>query len=153
MRRTAICIAIILLMSTPTFGQEPYDGIIRSCKDPNCQFQGVGLGGHLENFAPDGTLVWEYYFSNADHLQHHDIQPMPNGNVLVIAWDRKTNAEAIAAGRQNITGEIWPTMIAEIEPVGTTDGNIVWEWHAWDHLIQDVDPNLPNYASRPIIPS
>jgi hypothetical protein len=65
---------------------------------------------------------------------------MPGGNVLVIAWEKRTLAEAQALGAMNVTGEIWPTLVAEIEPVGATGGNIVWEWHLWDHLVQDVDP-------------
>jgi hypothetical protein len=49
-------------------------------------------------------------------------------------------------GVVNATGDLWPTLIAEVEPVGATGGNIVWEWHIWDHLIQDVDPGKPNYG-------
>mgnify|MGYP007000438460 len=47
-------------------------------------------------------------------------------------------------GRQNISSEIWPTMIVELHP---PEGNIVWEWHLWDHLIQDVDPSLSNFGN------
>ena len=28
-------------------------------------------------------------------------------------------------------------MITEIEPIGSNQAEIVWEWHFWDHLIQD----------------
>jgi hypothetical protein len=34
----------------------------------------------------------------------------------------------------------------EIKPTGKTTGDIVWEWHAWDHLIQDVDKSKPGYG-------
>ena len=34
-------------------------------------------------------------------------------------------------------------MIIEVD---TATSQIVWEWHAWDHLIQDIDPNLPSYG-------
>ena len=37
-------------------------------------------------------------------------------------------------------------MIVEIEPDGPTGGNIVWEWHVWDHLVQDADPTKDNYG-------
>ena len=80
---------------------------------------------------------------------HHDIQPLPNGNILVIAWERKTAAEAYAMGRQTIDNplnEMWFEAILELEPIGTDSANIVWEWHLWDHLIQDVDSALPNYG-------
>ena len=38
---------------------------------------------------------------------------------------------------------MWPTAILELEP---ELGNIEWEWHIWDHLIQDINPDLPNYG-------
>jgi hypothetical protein len=31
--------------------------------------------------------------------QHHDVKALPNGNILIIAWESKTNTEAIAQGR------------------------------------------------------
>jgi hypothetical protein len=55
----------------------------------------------------------------------------------------KTQEEAESMGRVNIDGEIWPTKIVELQP---PNGTVVWEWHLWDHLIQDVDPSLPNYG-------
>jgi hypothetical protein len=130
-----------------TFTYLLQDGsIVRPCVDTNGQFGGGGAGGRIQKIDADDNVVWDYYFSTYDYQQHHDIQPMPNGNVLVIAWERKTLAEAIAAGRQQISGELWATLIAEIEPVGATGGNIVWEWHFWDHLIQDADPTKNNFG-------
>lgn len=121
--------------------------IIRPCVDQDHQFPGNGGGGRIQKIDAEDNIVWDYLFSNYDYRQHHDIEPMPNGNVLMLAWERKTNAEAVAMGRTTaLPGEMWPTMVAEIEPVGATGGNIVWEWHLWDHLIQDSDPGKPNYG-------
>jgi hypothetical protein len=64
----------------------------------------------------------------------------------MIAWELKTEAEAIAAGRNpNLIqdGELWPDHIIEVNP---TSGDIVWEWHVWDHLIQDYDNSRANYG-------
>jgi len=120
--------------------------ILRPCTDPSGSFSAGGAGGRIQRIDADDRVVWDFYFSNADHQQHHDIEPMPNGNVLLIAWERKTREEAEAAGRQSIGGEMWPTLIVEVEPVGATGGDIVWEWHLWDHLIQDADPAKPDYG-------
>ena len=30
------------------------------------------------------------------------------------------------------------------EPIGNNDANIIWEWHFWDHLIQDISPDYNN---------
>ena len=34
----------------------------------------------------------------------------------------------------------------ELQPVGTNQATVVWEWHAWDHLVQEADPAKANYA-------
>jgi len=120
--------------------------ILRPCKDLSGHFQGGGSGGRIQRIDADDVVVWDYFFSTAEYQQHHDIQPLPNGNVLLIAWEAKTAQEASDMGRQNIYSEMWPTLIVEVEPLGATGGNIVWEWHLWDHLIQDVDPAKPNYG-------
>jgi hypothetical protein len=37
-------------------------------------------------------------------------------------------------------------MILELEPQRPRGARVVWEWHSWDHLIQDTAPALVNYA-------
>ena len=106
---------------------------------------GGGAQGAVQMVNPNGTLVWEYLYSTSLHRSHHDIEPMPNGNVILIAWEKKTAAEAVQAGLDTST-EIWPDHLIEVQPVGSNGGNIVWEWHAWDHLIQDHDPSKSNYG-------
>ncbi len=39
-----------------------------------------------------------------------------------------------------------PDHIIEVQPTGPTSGTIVWEWHVWDHLIQDYDSSKANYG-------
>jgi hypothetical protein len=115
----------------------------------NPVFTAGGDAGLIQRWSWDGVLLWEYLYSDSLVRQHHDVEPMPNGNVLLIAWELKTAAEAIAAGRDPSTiadGVLWPDHIVEVEPVGVTGGNIVWEWHAWDHLIQDFDSTKANWG-------
>ncbi len=66
----------------------------------------------------------------------------------MIAWENKTYAEAIAAGRNpaRLDTALWPGEIIEVKPTGTLGGDIVWQWHAWDHLIQDFDSTKANYG-------
>lgn len=108
-----------------------------------------GVGGGIAQMDWDSNVLWLYTVSNQQYQHHHDIQPLPNGNILVIAWERKTAAEAFAQGRQvinNPLNEMWSEAILELDPIGTDSANIVWEWHLWDHLIQDVDSTLNNYG-------
>ncbi len=117
-------------------------------------FSGGGTGGKLERIAWDGTLEWSWEYSSETFISHHDIEPMPNGNILRIAWEDRTEQEALQAGRNpeiasdSPGGEnnVWPDHIVEIEPVGNASANIVWKWHAWDHLIQDYDASKDNYG-------
>jgi len=105
-------------------------------------------GGIIEKYDWAGNLVWSYTLSSTTECQHHDIHQMPNGNILMIAWEKKTHAEALAAGRRPLlTGNaVWSEKIVEIEPSGPTTGNIVWEWHLWDHMVQHWDSTKLNYG-------
>ncbi len=121
----------------------PDSTVLRAQTIPNPPMPGGGAGGHIQLINWNGNVLWNYYYYATNYQQHHDVHAMPNGNVLLIAWERKTNAEARAMGRVNITGEMWPDKIVEVNPA---NDSIAWEWHAWDHLIQDVDPSKPNYG-------
>jgi hypothetical protein len=105
-----------------------------------------GVGGTVQRIQPDGTISWEYEHASSTYQLHHDVEILPNGNLLMIAWELKTQAEAISAGRDPSLlsdGELWPDHVIEVAP---NDNSIVWEWRAWDHLVQDYDETKPNYG-------
>jgi hypothetical protein len=109
----------------------------------------ISGGGGIQKILWDGTLAWDYRYSVSGCTCHHDIKCLPNGNVLMIVWVTKTRNEAIAAGRNPNTIEgntFTPDKIIEVQPTGPTSGDIVWEWHVWDHLIQDYDSSKDNYG-------
>ncbi|MFC1849408.1 aryl-sulfate sulfotransferase [candidate division CSSED10-310 bacterium] len=124
--------------------------LLRTGQLDNAYFSDTaGSGGKIQKIAPDGAVAWEYEYSGSLYLQHHDVECLPNGNVLLIAWEKKTQSEAIAAGRDPDlipNGGLWPDHIIEVQPTGPSGGTIVWEWHVWDHLIQDFDAAKPNYG-------
>lgn len=124
--------------------------LLRPVREPEVErFSAGGQGGRFQEFTWDGELVWDFLFASDEHLQHHDIEVLPNGNILAIAWEAKTAEEARWAGRipsKVPEAGLWPDMIVEIEPQRPNGGNIVWEWHAWDHLVQSVNQRLPNYG-------
>ena len=96
---------------------------------------------------PDGNVVWEYRF-----IQHHDLLKLPNGNVLFLSYTRISQEEAAALGANPGSGACSPsrglrgTRVVEARPTGPDSADIVWEWSVFDHLIQDFDPNKPNYG-------
>lgn len=113
-------------------------------------FPGGGDGGRIQEFGWDGDLVWDWVVDRDDLLPHHDIAPLPNGNVLLIAWERKSRDEAIRAGRDPglvDSGGLWPDSLLEIRPERPRGGRVVWEWHSWDHLIQGRDRRRENYGA------
>ena len=111
-------------------------------------FNAGGHGGVIEKIDWNGNVIWTYFISDATNWQHHDVKALPNGNILVIAWESKTNTQAIAKGRNPllVPTTLWSEQILEIQPTGATGGNIVWEWHLWDHLIQDFDNTKPDFG-------
>lgn len=115
----------------------------------NTTFNAGGKGGIIEKIDWNGNVTWSYTISDATKCQHHDAKILPNGNVLVIAWEKKTNTEAIAAGRNPslVPNTLWSEQILEIQPVGSNGGNVVWEWHLWNHLVQDYDATKSNFNS------
>lgn len=96
----------------------------------------------------DNNLLWSYPTHINGISTHHDIEPLPNGNILCIARDEYTIGEIIAAGR-NPTNAYEPFVldrIVELEPIGTSHANVVWEWKFYDHLVQEYDQNALNYG-------
>jgi hypothetical protein len=106
-------------------------------------------GGGVQKIAWEGTLLWDFRYLADICIPHHDIRPLPNGNILLICWDIKTKEEAIAAGRKPALlsqGSLWSEKIVEIKPEGINGGSVVWEWDLWDHLVQDYDSSKANYG-------
>ncbi|NLX94579.1 MAG: arylsulfotransferase (ASST) [Rhodopirellula sp.] len=109
----------------------------------------LGAGGRIQEFDWDGELVWDFQLCNDQQLSHHDVAYLPNGNVLMVVWDKKTATEAIAAGRKPESlgnNDLLADSIVEVKPTGKTTGEVVWEWHVWDHLIQDHDSSQANFG-------
>ena len=105
-----------------------------------------GSGGGLREYSWDNQLLWDVSFATQTTLAHHDLALLPNGNVLMLVWENVGRNAAIAAGRDPayLNGaDFWSDTVIEVER-GT--GNIVWEWKAWDHVIQDADPAKPAYG-------
>ena len=127
------------------------DGSLLRCGQVvDAQFRASGHGGLIQRVSWEGELLWEYRLADERVQAHHDIEPLPNGNVIAIVWDFHGSQEAIASGRDPQTLGSGPGFLSgallEIRPTGPCSGDIVWEWHAWDHRTQDRDPDAPCYA-------
>ncbi|HJM84290.1 MAG TPA: aryl-sulfate sulfotransferase [Candidatus Marinimicrobia bacterium] len=124
----------------------PDSSIIYPYRAPNPTMDAGGVGGGIEKQSWDGEILWDFTFSDGNYQHHHDVEPLPSGNILIIVWEKKTAQEAYDMGRETISNplnQMWSTAILELEP---ESGEIVWQWHLWDHLIQDFNPDLPGYG-------
>jgi len=108
-----------------------------------------GSGGQLEIYNWNDSLTWSYTFDSPTERQHHDVTPLPNGNILVLSWDVKSRNDAVAAGLDltHYDGELWSEKITEIKPIGSDSLAVIWEWYLWDHLVQDIDNTKPNFGA------
>tara|TARA_R100001369_G_scaffold38462_1_gene64153 strand:- start:2336 stop:3655 length:1320 start_codon:yes stop_codon:yes gene_type:complete len=103
-----------------------------------------GYGGRLAIVDPLGNLIWDYPYSDEVNLAHHDLEMLPNGNVLFLAWEKKEKQELIENGYSADDENIYIEKLIEINPV---NNEIVWEWNSWDHIVQDVNSAAFNYGS------
>ncbi|HEX2956988.1 MAG TPA: T9SS type A sorting domain-containing protein [Chitinispirillaceae bacterium] len=95
------------------------DGSVLFPSDNRCgvQINGTHAHGRIQKIAWDGTITWDYKFCPSGWGPGYDIEPMPNGNVLVPA-DNTSKAG----------------IIYEIKPSGSSDGEIVWQCQLPDSL-------------------
>jgi hypothetical protein len=98
--------------------------------------------GAINEIDPWGRLVWRYVLSNDTFTLHHDIKPLPNGNVLATSFMVQTKAHMIAAGVDtNLLRSggnsrfMLSEKIIEIKPKLPEGGDIVWQWVMFDHVI------------------
>jgi len=126
------------------------DGTLLKTKreaDSNLDPIWFGGGGEIVEIRGwDNSLLWSFSLNDSLARLHHDVTPLPNGNILMIAWELRTREEAIMAGRDPdllTDDDLLPEYIFEMDPA---QDSIVWEWRVWDHLIQDYDGNKENFG-------
>lgn len=115
---------------------------IGSFKVDDVPFSFGGGSGSAKIVNPDSSIDWEFILADDNFIIHHDVDMLPNGNVLMMVWERIDAMTAQQAG-VNTSIDIFPEKLIEVDP--NTD-LVVWEWRAWDHIVQDTDANLPNFG-------
>ena len=125
----------------------------------------VGIGGYtglLEELDWDGKVVWSYEMCTENEVSHHAFDRMPNGNTLILGWEKVSAAEMAKKGRNPGTfpesvmmggkplTDFWVDFVREVD----RDGKTVWEWHVMDHVgtgSKQFDPNyiLPEKVGLP----
>ncbi len=118
----------------------------RTTSGPSDRIWAGGGGETVEIRSWENELLHQFTLNDSTFRLHHDIAPMPNGNVLMVAWQLKNYDESLEAGRDSTKmaqKEVWSESILEWNP---SLDSVVWEWHAWDHLVQDYDSTMSNFG-------
>mgnify|MGYP002265664281 CR=1 FL=1 len=131
----------------------PNGELLRTCAHSSPWFgSGSGKGGVLELYDWNSNITWSYQLSDSLYCQHHDATVLPNGNVILIAWASKTFSDATQAGKDPAVTAVlndqmvWSESIIELQPINSDSAVIVWQWNAWDHLVQDFDNGKDNFG-------
>jgi hypothetical protein len=87
----------------------------------------------------EGNVLWEV--RHPDH--HHDARLTRNGNVLMLCVE-EVPADVAARVQGGLPGsEHEGVMYSDRVVEMTKQGEVVWEWHAWQHLDPEVDRITP----------
>lgn len=121
----------------------PNGNLVGIFKAENPEIAFGGYGGIIKILNSDGTTDWELPYASTDMISHHDVEMLPNGNILFIVWERIDSALAAQQGVNTTTTDIFPEVLVEVNP---STNQVVWEWHSFNHIIQDQFSNLPNYG-------
>jgi len=109
--------------------------------------KGGGYRGCIEEYASDGSLLWRLNLNTENYIHHHDVVKMDNGNILALVWEQVSVDQVISQGRNPEVvaenGLFWYDGVIEVNPL---TAEIVWEWSARHHLIQELDAGKENYG-------
>lgn len=108
----------------------------------------AGTTGQVHRYDWDGTLLWSYDLARDDARIHHDIELLPDGNILMSMWETITPDEFAEIGLDPaLVPEDGSTLffdtIIEVDPA---NNEIVWQWRMLDHSVQDYDASLSNFG-------
>ena len=100
-----------------------------------------------------GKAVWELSAKdlsiNGNKITfHHDLTPLPNGNILILIYEEIDPDQAASHGWYAGNGKtVWSDGVIEIKP-RFDDGSfeVVWIWRFIDHIVQARDKGAPNYG-------
>ena len=100
---------------------------------------GGGSGAAVLELDWDSSVVWTY----RNPMLHHDHVRLPNGNTLVLFWQRFSPelTAQVQGGFQ--TDEDPERMCGDVIQEISPDGSVVWEWRAWEHLSVEDDVVCP----------
>ncbi|MEI6766926.1 MAG: aryl-sulfate sulfotransferase [Bacteroidota bacterium] len=97
----------------------------------------------------NGNVVWQYTESRSNYHGHHDFAKIFNPKLgdstfIYIANKDLTSQQCLDAGCDASQTYTNPQMDAIVEV--DRQGNVIWEWWFFNHVVQDMYPALPTYG-------
>jgi hypothetical protein len=123
--------------------------MLRTNKVNSPAYGQASTGGNLELVDWNNNTVWSSDFNTYEYIQHHDAVLMPNGNIIYIGWERISPEEQLNYGRRPTSvsyPNLWGEFIQEIKPIGSSNYEVVWEWHLQDHFVQDYTSSISTFG-------
>jgi len=123
-------------------------GKVKTPTELGLPFDFGGIGGIIMEVDWDGHVVWQ-----ADvPYQNHDFWLMENDHIMFPSYPPRGNTPKEIAekiGGLPGTGDIFSDCVTEID----RQGNVVWEWVAYEHLDPEIDTMCPleNRSLWPLI--
>ena len=97
----------------------------------------------------NGNTVWQYTESRSNYHGHHDFAKIYNPKLgdstfIYIANKDLTSQQCLDAGCDPANTYTNPQMDAIVEV--DMQGNVIWEWWFFDHVVQDINSSKPTYG-------
>jgi hypothetical protein len=90
------------------------------------------------------NVVW----AHRNPMLHHDFERLPNGNTLLLLWER-IPAELTAQVRGGFTTSDDPEqMFGDLVQEVTREGEVVYQWRSWEYLTLEEDVICPLEGRR-----
>ena len=102
-----------------------------------------GYGGIIAIVGPDSEIKWSYTIASDEERAHHDVEMLPNGNILVMVWNLLNCTLALEMGIDCQADLAYESLYE----ISTASNSVVWEWRSIDHMVQDRYPEKPNYGN------
>ena len=87
-------------------------------------------GGHFMEVTPSGDIVWEH----EDIYHHHDAQWLDNGNLLYTVASPIPIKDGRGLYNSKVPLEMQQRPFSDTVREVNREGEVVWEWNAWEHL-------------------
>ena len=115
----------------------------------------MARGGGGREYDWDGNIVWQHDETRENYHPHHDLVRVFNPKLnayttMYIANKDLTHEQVIAAGAEPTWSRGGTYDGSQMDAVVEVDmnGNVVWEWWFFDHLVQDKFSDKENYVGR-----